>query len=108
MASLKLNSFGGLSRLRPICDLGVELGIPMRIENFTGTAILLAAVTQLAVTIPERLVFGLYDYVAADQKLVKNPLRVTNGRVGLGDSWLPGLGVDIDETALGQALATFT
>ena len=35
VASLKLNSFGGLSRLRLVCALGVELGIPMRIENYS-------------------------------------------------------------------------
>jgi cis-L-3-hydroxyproline dehydratase len=104
VASLKLNTFGGLSKLRLVCDLGVELGVPMRIENYGGTGILLAAVTHLAQTLPERNVFGLYDYVTPDLPLVKNPLKVVNGHVSI--SAAPGLGVDIDETLLGEPIAT--
>ncbi len=105
VASLKLNTFGGLSKLRLVCDLGVELGVPMRIENYGGTGILLAAVTHLAQTLPERNVFGLYDYVRPDLPLVKNSLQVVGGRVGLADNPPPGLGVDIDESLLGEPLA---
>ena len=42
VASLKLNTFGGLSKLRFLCDLGVELGVPMRIENYGGTGHLIS------------------------------------------------------------------
>jgi L-alanine-DL-glutamate epimerase-like enolase superfamily enzyme len=107
VASLKLNSFGGLSKLRLLCDLGVELGVPMRIENYAGTGILLAAVTHLAQTLPERNVFGLYDYVVPGQKLVRNPLSVVGGCVGLAGEPGPGLGVEIDEHALGAPIAVF-
>ena len=105
VASLKLNSFGGLSKLRRLCDLGVELGVPMRIENYMGSGILLAAVTHLALTLPERNVFGLYDYVVPGQNLVRNPLQVVGGYVGLGDTPGPGLGVEINEDALGEPIA---
>ena len=105
VASLKLNSFGGLSKLRLLCDLGVELGVPMRIENYVGSGILLAAVTHLALTLPERNVFGLYDYVVPGQTLVRNPLQVIGGYVGLGDAPGPGLGLEIDEAALGEPVA---
>src|SRR5262249_10573705 len=108
VASLKLNSFGGLSKLRFLCDLGVELGVPMRIENYAGTGILLAAVTHLAQTLPERNVFGLFDYVTPDQVLVKNPLKVVNGRVGLGATPAPGLGVEIEESVLGEPIAVLS
>ena len=108
VASLKLNTFGGLSKLRSLCDLGVELGVPMRIENYGGTGILLAAVTHLAQTLPERNVFGLFDYVTADQTLVRNPLKVVSGRIGLDSACAPGLGVDIDEAVLGQPIATLS
>jgi L-alanine-DL-glutamate epimerase-like enolase superfamily enzyme len=102
VASLKLNTFGGLSKLRMLCDLAVEQGGPVRVENYCGTGILLAAVTHLAQTLPDRYVFGLYDYVAAETPLVKNPLRVVSGRVGLGPAPGPGLGVDIEESVLGE------
>jgi cis-L-3-hydroxyproline dehydratase len=108
VASLKLNTFGGLSKLRFLCDLGVELGVPMRIENYGGTGILLAAVTHLAQTLPERNIFGLFDYVASGQALVRNPLKVANGRVSLAASPGPGLGVDIEETALGDPVAVLS
>ena len=108
VASLKLNNFGGLSKLRFLCDLGVELGVPMRIENYGGTGILLAAVTHLAQTPPERNVFGLFDYVAPELALVKNPLKVVNGRVSVGAASGPGLGVEIAEALLGEPVAVLT
>ena len=72
-----------------------------------GRGILLAAVTHLAQTLPERNVFGLYDYVVPGQKLVRNPLNVIGGCVGLAGEPGPGLGVEIDEHALGAPIAVF-
>ena len=88
-----------------LCDLAVELGVPLRLENYGGTGILMAAVTHLAQTLPERNVFGLYNYVSADLPLVRNPLQVVADRVGVGAATAPGLGVDIDEAVLGDPLA---
>src|SRR5262249_26606674 len=106
VASLKLNSFGGLSKLRFLCDLGVELGVPMRIENYGGTGILLSAVTHLAQTLPVRYVFGLYDYVNPQSlPLVRNPLKVSGGRISVPIEAGPGLGVDVDESLLGKPVA---
>jgi L-alanine-DL-glutamate epimerase-like enolase superfamily enzyme len=105
VASLKLNTFGGLSKLRLVCDLGVELGVPMRIENYGGTGILSSAVTHLAQTLPVRYVFGLYDYVSPDLPLVSNPLEVRSGRIGVPVEAGPGLGVDVDESLLGEPVA---
>jgi cis-L-3-hydroxyproline dehydratase len=108
VASLKLTSLGGLSKLRVLSDLGVELGIPMRLENYGGTGILLAAVTHLAQTLPERFVFGLYDYVSPELPLVRNPLKVKGGRVAIEAEAAPGLGVEINETILGDPVAVLT
>ena len=99
VASLKLNSFGGLSKLRLLCDLGVELRVPMRIENYVGSGILLAAVTHLALTLPERNVFVLYDYVVPRQTLVRNPLQVIGRYVRLRDAPGPALRVEIISAA---------
>lgn len=104
VASLKLNTFGGLSKVRVLCDLGVELGVPLRIENYGGTGILLAAVTHIAQTLPERNVFGLYDYVSPDLPLVKNPLKVVAGRISIGTTPATGLGVEIEEALLGDPI----
>ena len=105
VASLKLNTFGGLSKLRLVCDLGVELGVPMRIENYGGTGILLSAVTHLAQTLPVRYVFGLYDYVSPQLPLVRNPFEVCGGRISVPIEAGPGLGVDVDESLLGKPVA---
>lgn len=105
VASLKLNTFGGLSKLRLVCDLGVELGVPMRIENYGGTGILLSAVTHLAQTLPVRNVFGLYDYVSPELPLVRNPLEVCGGRISVPAEAGPGLGLDVDESLLGKPVA---
>jgi hypothetical protein len=43
--------------------------------------------------------------VSADLPLVRNPLQVVAGRVGVGAATAPGLGVDIDEAVLGDPLA---
>ena len=39
------------------------------------------------------------------QTLVRNPLQVVGGYVGLGDAPGPGLGVEIAEAALGEPVA---
>ena len=104
VASLKLNTFGGLSKLRLVCDLGVELGVTMRIENYGGTVILLSAVTHLAQTLPIRYIFGLCDYVNPQLPLVRNPLKVRDGRISVPIEAGPGLGVDVDEKLLGKPI----
>jgi len=105
VASLKMSAVGGLEQTRVIMEFGRELGVPMRIEDYYGTGILLAAVTHMAHTLPRRLVFGLYDFVSEDLPLVKNPLKVTQGEICLPGNPLPGLGIEINEDLLGQAVA---
>lgn len=106
VATVKLSGVGGLEAARAITGLGALYGIPMRIEDYYGTGILLACVTHLAQTLPENLVFGLYDYVSPDVPLVSNPLRPENGTIGLPEAPGYGLGVKIDETVLGTATDT--
>ena len=105
VASLKMSAVGGFEQTRTIMTLGRTLGIPMRIEDYYGTGILLAAVTHLGHTLPRRLVFGLYDFVSEDLPLVRNPLRVSGGEIRLPDDTAPGLGVEIEEALLGAPVA---
>ncbi len=105
VASLKMSAVGGLEQTRVIMCLGTELGVPMRIEDYYGTGILLAAVTHLAHTLPRRLAFGLYDYVSTELPLVRNPLKVERGEIRIPDTPGPGLGVEIDEDLLGRPVA---
>lgn len=104
VASLKTSCIGGIEATRQAMGLAKILGVPVRIEDYYGTGILLACVTHLAHTLPRNLVFGLYDYVSDDLPLVKNPLPVVNGEIRLPDNPLPGLGVEVDESLLGDAV----
>ena len=79
----------------------------MRIEDYYGTGLTLAAVTHVAQGLPASATFGLYDYHLPDVPLARNPLTVRNGRVGLPADCGPGLGVEVDEEILGDPLAVF-
>ncbi len=102
VAVLKFNATGGPSETRFLARLGVDLGIPMRIEDFFGTGITLAAVTHIAHTLPRWATFGLYDYHLPAVPVVRNPLRVINGTVSVAGDAPPGLGVEIDASVIGS------
>lgn len=104
VASLKTSCLGGLQATRQTMALACTFGIPLRIEDYYGSGILLACVVHLAHTLPRQLVFGLYDYVSDALPLVNNPLLVQEGRVRLPDAPAPGLGVEVNEAALGEPL----
>lgn len=101
VATLKFNATGGVGEHRFLAQLGVRLGVPMRIEDFYGTGITLAAVTHIAHTIPRWATFGLYDYHLPSVPVVRNPLPVVDGVVSVPSNAAPGLGVDIDLDVIG-------
>lgn len=105
VASLKTSCIGGIEATRQAMGLAKVFGVPVRIEDYYGTGILLACVTHMAHTLPRNLVFGLYDYVSDDLPLVKNPLPVVGGEIRLPENGAPGLGVEINEALLGDATA---
>lgn len=107
VAVLKLGTTGGISEHRHLADVGVRLGIPMRIEDYYGTGLTLAAVCHLAHTLPEHAVFGLYDYHLPEVPVVKNPFPVVNGRVRVPDDCQPGLGVEVNPEVLGDPVAEY-
>ena len=108
VASLKASCVGGIEATRQMMVLAQVTGVPLRLEDYYGTGLLLACVTHLAHTLPRRLVFGLYDYVTDDLPLVKNPIKVMNGDIRLPDDCGPGLGVDLNEAMLGEPVAVLT
>lgn len=107
VAVLKFNATGGVGEHRFLARLGVELCVPMRIEDFFGTGITLAAVTHIAHTLPRWATFGLYDYHLPSVPVVRNPLPVIDGIVKVPDAAPAGLGVDIDETVIGPPVSDF-
>ncbi len=105
VAVLKMGCTGGLSQHRHLVELGLRLGVPMRIEDFYGSGLTLAAVCHLAQGVPEAANFGLYDYHLPDVPVAKNAFPVVNGRVKVPDDCGPGLGIDVDEGVLGTPVA---
>jgi L-alanine-DL-glutamate epimerase-like enolase superfamily enzyme len=105
VASLKTSCVGGVEATRQVMGLAKVLGVPVRIEDYYGTGILLACVTHMGHTLPRKLNFGLYDFVSADLPMVRNPLPVINGEVRLPDDCGPGLGVEVNEEILGAPVA---
>ncbi len=105
VASIKTSCVGGIEATRTIMGLAKIYGVPLRIEDYYGTGILLACVAHLAHTLPRRLVFGLYDYVSDALPMVLNPVRVANGELRLPDDCSPGLGTTVNEAFLGDPIA---
>lgn len=105
VASLKTSCVGGIEATRQVMGLAKVTGVPVRIEDYYGTGILLACVTHMAHTLPRTLNFGLYDFVGADLPMVRNPLPVIDGEVRLPDDCGPGLGVEVNEEILGAPVA---
>ncbi len=105
VASLKTSCVGGIEATRQVMGLALIHGVPLRIEDYYGTGILLACVTHMAHTLPRRLVFGLYDFVSDNLPMVHNPLNVKNGEVALPEDCGPGLGVEVNEAVLGAPVA---
>jgi L-alanine-DL-glutamate epimerase-like enolase superfamily enzyme len=103
-AMLKLSRFGGISRLRVARDLCQQWGLAMTIEDSAGGDIVSAAMAHLAAsTRPEHLLNGslINDYVT--ERLADAPHGARGrGAVPAG----PGLGIQVDEAALGAPLFT--
>ena len=104
VATLKFNATGGITQHRFLADLGLRLGVPMRIEDFYGSGLTLAAVTHIAQNLPAEACFGLYDYHLPEAPVAKNPFPVEDGYVSLPADCAPGLGVEVDPAVLGDAV----
>ncbi|MCB4457306.1 mandelate racemase/muconate lactonizing enzyme family protein [Leisingera sp. McT4-56] len=107
VAVLKMGCTGGISEHRHLVETGLRLDIPMRIEDFYGTGLTLAAVSHLAQGLPAAATFGLYDYHLPAVPVVKNPFPVVNGRVKVPEDCAPGLGVEVDPEVLGDPVAEY-
>lgn len=108
VAVLKMGCTGGISQHRHLAEIGLRLGIPMRIEDFYGTGLTLAAVAHLAQGLPEAACFGLYDYHLPAVPVVRNPFPVVGGRVSVPEDCAPGLGVEVDPDIIGAPVAVYT
>lgn len=108
VAVLKFSCTGGIRRHKEMIDVGLRLGIPMRIEDFYGTGLTLAAVCHLAQGAPAAATFGLYDYHLPALPVARNPFPVAEGRIRVPEDCAPGLGVDVDTDVIGAPVTELT
>lgn len=98
--ALKLSKFGGLSATRKARDLCLYLGAKMCVEDTWGSDITTAALLHLAASTPPKWVLNTCDlsgYVSP--RLAPDAPVRTTGRIAPPEG--PGLGITVDEAALG-------
>ena len=102
-AMLKLSRFGGISRLRQARDLCQQWGLAVTIEDSGGGDIVSAAMAHLAAsTRPGHLLNGSLINVNVNEHLAEGAPRAERGRGAVPTG--PGLGIRVDERALGAPL----
>ncbi|MBA2298472.1 MAG: mandelate racemase/muconate lactonizing enzyme family protein [Actinobacteria bacterium] len=98
---LKLSNIGGITPTRRARDAAVALGLPLTIEDAGGGDVVTAASMHVACSTDPRLVLGGYlpSEMVIERIAVGTP-AASNGTARLPSG--PGLGIDVDESALGE------
>lgn len=101
VVNLKISRLGGLTRIRQLRDLCVELGIAMTLEDSWGGDIATAAIAHLAQSTPPQLLFSTTDFnsYVTVSTAEGAPQRV-HGRMAASNE--PGLGVRPRQEVLGE------
>jgi L-alanine-DL-glutamate epimerase-like enolase superfamily enzyme len=100
-ANLKLSRFGGMTRVRRMRDICSEWAVAVTIEDSGGGDIVSAAMTHMSASTRPGLM--LSSYLASDmvnEQIAEGAPRVVNGTVRVPTG--PGLGISVDEAALGE------
>jgi L-alanine-DL-glutamate epimerase-like enolase superfamily enzyme len=98
---LKISKAGGLTPGRRHRDIARAAGLTVSVQDTVGSSIAFAAIVHLGATVPPRLlrcVLNCEDMVSL--KTARFDARFTGGGVLPTDS--PGLGITVDEDALGD------
>jgi cis-L-3-hydroxyproline dehydratase len=99
--NLKISRVGGLTPARIIRDVGQELGLTVNIEDSWGGDLVTAAVSHLAAsTRPEALQMVSFMNDWTNEHVAGYAPRSVAGFGAAPDG--PGLGVDVDASALGE------
>lgn len=100
---IHLNKFGGISPARIARDLATAGGLGITYSTQWGTEITTAALIHLGMTTqPNRLISTIDSHNYSSLTVASNdPIKVDNGAMWLADD-APGLGVVVDDEALGE------
>ncbi len=100
---LKLSQFGGITPIRRARDLAAAWGLAMTLEDSGGGDVVTAAMAHLSCSVPPRLLLnGFLVGEMVSERIASGAPRAEHGRARLPAG--PGLGVEVNETALGPPL----
>ncbi|MDX8529039.1 mandelate racemase/muconate lactonizing enzyme family protein [Mesorhizobium sp. MSK_1335] len=100
---LKIAKAGGLTHSRRHRDICSAAGLTMSVQDTAGSAIAFASIVHLGATVPTRLL----RCVANTDDMVTLKTAAFNARFGDGGVIppdLPGLGIEVDRSVLGEPL----
>ncbi|WP_427005444.1 mandelate racemase/muconate lactonizing enzyme family protein [Pseudarthrobacter sp. H2] len=103
---LKISKAGGLTPGRRQRDIARAAGLTFSVQDTVGSAIAFAAITHLAATVPVRLlrcILNVEDMVTLETARF-NAIR---GDGGILPPEAPGLGIEVNEAVLGDAVAVW-
>jgi len=100
-ARIKLTRVGGITPARRMRDLAVLFGLPVTIEDAGGGDVVSAALAHLAASVPPRLLLaGYLPSEMTAERLAEGTPVARNGEADVPSA--PGIGIDVDEAALGR------
>ncbi|MGI9113200.1 MAG: mandelate racemase/muconate lactonizing enzyme family protein [Gaiellaceae bacterium] len=98
---LKLSNVGGITPTRRARDIAVALGLPLTIEDAGGGDIVTAASMHLGCSTDPKLLLG--GYLPSEmvvERIAAGTPTASNGTARLPAA--PGLGIEVDESKLGE------
>lgn len=104
---LKISTSGGLTRGRRHRDMCLTAGIPLSVQATTGSEIAFAALAHLGQTVPPEMLRCVLDptHLVSAQTATFDA-DVSGGVVTLSDA--PGLGIHVDQDAIGDPVASYS
>lgn len=103
---LKISKAGGLTPSRRHRDIARAAGLTMSVQETTGSAIAFSAIVHLGATVPDQLLQAVLN--CEDMVTLKTaeftPVRTGDGILPPSS---PGLGISVDESALGEPVSTW-
>ena len=105
---MKLSRVGGLTPLRVVRDLCVELGVPLTIDDTWGGDITAAATVHMGATVPDAFYEGTWisePYQKPAYGCLTAPIRHVGGHIPLPAG--VGLGVEPDLATFADPVATY-
>jgi L-alanine-DL-glutamate epimerase-like enolase superfamily enzyme len=106
-AMLKLSRFGGISRLRLARDLCQRWGLAVTMEDSGGGDVVTAAMAHLAASTPSGgLLNGMLINMLVNERIAEGTPEPRDGWAEV--SRRPGLGITVDERALGAPVFSIT